>query len=62
MFVAANIAVNTTISASFGALTCLAVAILLGLPGDIGPVLNGGWAEAVLCCSQLRQVACECVG
>ncbi|KAI3431805.1 hypothetical protein D9Q98_010558 [Chlorella vulgaris] len=47
MFVAANIAVNTTISASFGALTCLAVAILLGLPGDIGPVLNGVLAGLV---------------
>lgn len=34
-------AVNTTLSAGFSALTCLALALLLGLPGDIGPVLNG---------------------
>lgn len=34
-------AVNTTLSAAFAALTCLGLAILLGLPGDIGPLLNG---------------------
>lgn len=32
---------NTTLAAGFAALTCLFLAVMLGLPGDIGPLLNG---------------------
>ena len=41
MTIAAQAAVNTTLAAGFAALTCLLLAVLLGLPGDIGPLLNG---------------------
>lgn len=34
-------AVNTTLSASFSAMTALALAVILGDAGDIGPLLNG---------------------
>lgn len=41
MDLAAAIAVNTTLSAAAGGMTTLLLEILLGRPGDIGPVLNG---------------------
>jgi hypothetical protein len=41
MTIAAQAAVNTTLAAGCAALTCLLLAVLLGLPGDIGPLLNG---------------------
>lgn len=47
MEVAAQIAVNTTLSVGASGLTCLALAVLLGSPGDIGPMLNGILAGAV---------------
>ena len=38
---AAKIAVNSTLGAGTGGLTTLLLTVLLGGPGDIGPLLNG---------------------
>ena len=42
MGVASAIAVNLTLAAGAGGLTCLFLAAVLGGPPDIGPLLNGG--------------------
>ena len=47
MTTAALAAVNTTISAAAGGLSCLVGTILIGAPGDIGPLINGILAGAV---------------
>ncbi|PRW61429.1 ammonium transporter [Chlorella sorokiniana] len=47
MLVAASIAVNTTLAAGAGGLTCLFLSVFFGAPGDIGPLLNGILAGAV---------------
>lgn len=47
MGTAALAAVNTTISAAAGGLSCLIGSVLIGAPGDIGPLLNGILAGAV---------------
>jgi len=47
MGTAAIAAANTTVSAAAGGLACLIISILLGKPGDIGPLLNGILAGAV---------------
>ena len=41
MYTASKVAVNTTLSTGAGGLTVLLAAVLLGHPGDIGPILNG---------------------
>ncbi len=47
MALAAKIAVNTSLSVGAGGITCLFVSVIMGNPGDIGPLLNGGWGSAV---------------
>ncbi|KAH7617269.1 putative Ammonium transporter 2 [Nannochloris sp. 'desiccata'] len=47
MGTAAIAAANTTISAAAGGLACLLINIILGKPGDVGPLLNGILAGAV---------------
>ncbi|GAB4813391.1 hypothetical protein N2152v2_000437 [Parachlorella kessleri] len=47
MGVASKVAVNTTLSVGSSALTSLFLAVVLGQPGDIAPLLNGILAGAV---------------
>jgi Amt family ammonium transporter len=47
MGTAAIAAANTTISTAAGGLTCLFINVVLGKPGDVGPLLNGILAGAV---------------
>jgi Amt family ammonium transporter len=44
---AATAAVNTTISTAAGGLGCLLLNVLIGAPGDVGPLANGIVAGAV---------------
>lgn len=46
MDIAAQAAVNTTLSMAAGGMSCLFISIMLGNPGDIGSLLNGMFCSA----------------
>jgi ammonium transporter, Amt family len=65
MTVASRAAANTTLSIAAGGLSCLIIAILIGAPGDVMPLLNGILAGAVsitASCAMVEPYAAAVIG